>query len=398
MVGFGEGQLIVEGADYLIDTWDPSRGDDVKEVLASAADSELVDRDYLYFLRKLDGYCDRKAEEEEDVDPQYMLWLDGCKGYRNAYVLEVADGEGKAMYVMYEYKEDESSGGRKRKTPERHARGGALGMDVDSKLNLKERQSRKENKVRTNFGVSRNLSKEEKSDRGLNPSTKPKASCKWGVGAGRNDDAYSMFLDSLRVDGEEIVFVYRDGMEVRYEEDGHGRKSSNSRDGMEVRYEEDDHGRKSSNSRKRPLEADTSTSSDERTEEDRFWHDDQDDANLSFRERVIIRLGKPYDPKELTYLRKLAQQQKLIAYYRDTKRAGQLYTVPGHLGKSYLDCELELQKMFKKVELDDYKVLNLLRGFFFWLQHLPHDDSFKPWTDETCMKMILASGDGGYPR
>ncbi|GMY18860.1 villin-2 isoform X4, partial [Fagus crenata] len=47
-----------------------------------------------------------------------------------------------------------------------------------------------------------------------------------------------------------------------------------------------------------------------------------------------------------------------------------------------------LAKMIDLVECDRPKVLNLLRGFFYWLTNLSHHGAFQPWLDSSSLKMV----------
>ncbi|GAB2220926.1 hypothetical protein Droror1_Dr00012085 [Drosera rotundifolia] len=434
-----EDDLIVDGADYMLDARNPNFQQDVREFLASVP--VVADQDYVCFLTKLGEFCDRvrdeeaetEKEEEEEVEPWYKLWLDGVTGYKRAYVFEGIDGEGRNVLVVYEYREEEEQEkekkccGRKRKRVRadsanggddsssgkllREDKSGKMDLNPSSKLKaLYKHRSQatardssrgsgrlsREAKCVKNLNLSSELktsckrattmkmngcrgsgrtSREEKSGRNLKPSAELKALCqRRGEDSGK-DETYCKMLENVLVDGEDMVLPLN--------EDG------------QVRYEDDVHGEISAGCSKEPPQADTLSKppqADKRVEKDDLGQDDLEDDHLPFRERVLNLLRKPYDQEEHTRLRELAQLQKPIVYYREL-RANDVkpYTVPGHMGKSYLDHHPDLQKLLRKVEPNNDKVLKVLRGFFFWLKHLTNDGAFRPWKDEACRALMLAS-------
>ncbi|KAK4429607.1 hypothetical protein Salat_1261300 [Sesamum alatum] len=80
-----------------------------------------------------------------------------------------------------------------------------------------------------------------------------------------------------------------------------------------------------------------------------------------FRRQVLDVLRKPYDKEEY-----LEHQTRV--------RAG-----------SYLDYHPDVGKKLKKYRYKRRKRLAILRGFFFWLQHLTREGAFKPWKDRECL-------------
>ncbi|KAL2537207.1 uncharacterized protein Fot_18598 [Forsythia ovata] len=88
-------------------------------------------------------------------------------------------------------------------------------------------------------------------------------------------------------------------------------------------------------------------------------------GHSAFREQVINILRKPYNRQEYDELRRAVKARKT----EDSN--GDLCTGRKRsLGKSYLDDYRDLHRMLKKFEKDRRKNLNILRGFFFWLEVL----------------------------
>ncbi|XP_011102127.1 uncharacterized protein LOC105180157 [Sesamum indicum] len=80
-----------------------------------------------------------------------------------------------------------------------------------------------------------------------------------------------------------------------------------------------------------------------------------------FRRQMLDVLRKPYDKEE-------------YADHQARVRAG-----------SYLDYHPDVAKKLKKHRYNRRKRLAILRGFFFWLQHLTREGAFKPWKDGECL-------------
>lgn len=47
-----------------------------------------------------------------------------------------------------------------------------------------------------------------------------------------------------------------------------------------------------------------------------------------------------------------------------------------------------LAEMIKLHAMDRPKVLNLLRGFFYWLTNVAHEGAFRPWLDSACLEVM----------
>ncbi|KAG5611946.1 hypothetical protein H5410_023227 [Solanum commersonii] len=45
----------------------------------------------------------------------------------------------------------------------------------------------------------------------------------------------------------------------------------------------------------------------------------------------------------------------------------------------------------KRAGPDKDKKLNIMRGFFFWLEHLTQQDAFQPWEDAECLRTLPGS-------
>ncbi|KAI5671115.1 hypothetical protein M9H77_11479 [Catharanthus roseus] len=104
----------------------------------------------------------------------------------------------------------------------------------------------------------------------------------------------------------------------------------------------------------------------------------------NFRVEILEILRKPYDKEERERLMQEITKQKPQHKHRDLHSGG-VKVYPSHkMGKSLFDHYLVLKRKIEEVVAanNDLKQLNLLRGFFFWLQNLTDDESFIPWNDK----------------
>ncbi|GMH21594.1 hypothetical protein Nepgr_023436 [Nepenthes gracilis] len=247
----------------------------------------------------------------------------------------------------------------------------SLGVNANSALNSEDPKSRKRSRLKYSL---RDLSFRRCIERndcavemGYNINHSSPQNCKQEVQGDLVDETYQIFLNHLKVDGELIVFVHEDGKRLTYEDDEES----------------------SSGFQKETRKTAPSCSSDKLGKADQCCIEN---PNISFRERVMKILRKPFSRNELDKLWEEAKCRKPVIHYRQTRTGkDKPYTVPGHLGKSYLDHHNDLEDEIDKAKLDHCKVLNLLRGFFFWLQHLSNKGAFLPWKDELCKAVMPGS-------
>ncbi|XP_049369229.1 uncharacterized protein LOC125834094 isoform X5 [Solanum verrucosum] len=60
-------------------------------------------------------------------------------------------------------------------------------------------------------------------------------------------------------------------------------------------------------------------------------------------------------------------------------------------GKSLLSLHKGVNQEIKRAGPDKDKKLNIMRGFFFWLEHLTQQDAFQPWEDAECLQTLPGS-------
>ncbi|XP_014492272.2 uncharacterized protein LOC106754724 [Vigna radiata var. radiata] len=97
-----------------------------------------------------------------------------------------------------------------------------------------------------------------------------------------------------------------------------------------------------------------------------------------FEEKLMEELKAPFCEEEYKRLLHIITVRKPVQRHRDLRGGIIIYDEP-RLGKSYLDCNVDLAKRIKAAHGDHPRVLNLMRGFFYWLKNLSHDGAFMPW-------------------
>ncbi|XP_019190571.1 PREDICTED: uncharacterized protein LOC109185026 [Ipomoea nil] len=110
-----------------------------------------------------------------------------------------------------------------------------------------------------------------------------------------------------------------------------------------------------------------------------------------FRKKIIDILKKPYNQSEYEELSKDVKVRKPILKHLELRNGRDTLYPTSRKGKSYLDHHKDLKKILEKVRTDKHKRLNILRGFFFWLQNVTLVGVFKPWNDPTCLDIVPGS-------
>ncbi|CAA0840804.1 Unknown protein [Striga hermonthica] len=111
-----------------------------------------------------------------------------------------------------------------------------------------------------------------------------------------------------------------------------------------------------------------------------------------FRRQLMDVLKKPYDEKEYEKLWFDVELSKPEERHRELRHGRERSSATDKSGKSYLDYHSGLRRQLSKFPDDKPKLLNLLRGFFFWLEKSSQDNAFQPWNDAECLATRPDSG------
>ncbi|CDY35958.1 BnaA05g29920D [Brassica napus] len=115
--------------------------------------------------------------------------------------------------------------------------------------------------------------------------------------------------------------------------------------------------------------------------------DDESDSNCVFRKELMDVLEKPYDAGELLLLSAQASMKKPVSRCRELRKGRESSYETSELGQSYLEKVCDFDKEYKLADGDDKARLELLRGFFFYLENISLPGSFKPWLPENRKKL-----------
>ncbi|CAN6721021.1 unnamed protein product [Malus baccata var. baccata] len=115
----------------------------------------------------------------------------------------------------------------------------------------------------------------------------------------------------------------------------------------------------------------------------------RDASHSQFRNGLMKILNRPYDYEEYRRLLKEATHQKPLGYDRNLRNG--TCPIEEELRPSYLKQHIVLKRKIKAALGDRPRVLNLLRGFFYWLKNVAQDESFCPWNDSSCLKVLPPS-------
>ncbi|KAI4336487.1 hypothetical protein L6164_015009 [Bauhinia variegata] len=131
------------------------------------------------------------------------------------------------------------------------------------------------------------------------------------------------------------------------------------------------------------------------TNVEQWWHSNMVDTKerREFREKVMAILEKPYCEEEYKRLLQDINDRKRVQNHKDLRGRLKIYE-EDRLGKSFLDHHTDLAKRIASVQDDLPRVLNLLRGFFYWLKNLSHEGAFQPWRDSSCSEVLPATTAG----
>lgn len=403
--------------------------------------NELVDEDYGKFLNMIGECCEDDFVEEDDIDPHYKIFLENLREYGHSYSVEVYFNDQTSVCMKYEGDDgsslepqphtlrnlDKVSRSGRKKLPT--SRNDHLSSNPSKNLENCSREIEKDLEVnkRPEFVGGRQILTSHKRKRPLNPSKDLDKSSReikkdlelnkqlGFVGRGKMmnrrkinrplhpsknlgncsrkiekdmeqikhpahiDESYRAFLHCLRQDGNNMTVVTEKGRRWNYEEN-----DENSSDSDVIANDSAPH-----------CSVDNSTPfvtskvyDSSMNKQDNFATQLIKTEKSKFREKLMDILRKPYDEEEYGKLLHDASIRKPKLGNRELRgRFAKSYELDS-LAESYLQQHKDLKKKIDRFQSDRRIVLNLLRGFFFWLENLAHEGAFKPWSDKACLEVI----------
>ncbi|KAF2291320.1 hypothetical protein GH714_022858 [Hevea brasiliensis] len=272
-------------------------------------------------------------DDLDDIDSEYKMFLGNLREDGKAYVLEVSLKDGISVIINYE-------------------------VDDGPHSSCEVENLRKMRPSREAAGVTKH-------------DCKPEMECDM-------DESYKIFLNCLKREENNVVFVHESGAKVVYGED-----EDSSSDSEVIVMDTDPFGNENCTPfviSKQVVATDVDAIEDikDYSRNHCYW----------FMERVTEILKKPYDQKEYTKLLVDVHSHKPIIKEKELRNGRTRVCPVQGIRKSYLDLHPDLYTKIKSAGSDKPKILNLLRGFFFWLECMPHEGVFKPWMDSSCLEVL----------
>ncbi|KAF8011121.1 hypothetical protein BT93_J1668 [Corymbia citriodora subsp. variegata] len=190
------------------------------------------------------------------------------------------------------------------------------------------------------------------------------------------DESYLAFLHCVKEDDSIIEFTSDNGKQIRYEED-------DEESSCEVEMLAGDDISKCEEFVTMKLSKDPIT-----IDSKHFADDSGSSSGTVFRKKLMGILKMPYDVKEHEDLSQRVRHKRQKKVEKSLRRGRDFTSSLGQRCKSYLELYKDLAKKLKLVQGDCHRNLNLLRGFFFWLENVPKEGAFKPWLDPACLEVL----------
>ncbi|GAA0143801.1 hypothetical protein LIER_04402 [Lithospermum erythrorhizon] len=362
-------------------------GNSVKE---SGKDKDLSDKDLDGDDHVGNSVENFENEDSDDADPPYKLFWSHVKGDGKSFTFEIKYENGNLKTIEYQ-KEEPIDSWHNPKT-RRNMNNVVENRRKRSRSEPKKSKSEKRGCLRSLSREKSNIPSRKHTSRNqsvscLQPKLNKDGLGKMGevkleipLGVGRNiikkeqesliEEDYQCFLSSAEVVSNIIHLPLKSDKRIVYDEEVdlgyvvcHDVKTVSPRSSGENNVEEDDSCQILGSS---------------------FGAD-------QLREKVMSNLRKPFDDQEYNTLWNVVTQKHNISRPMEL-RFGRDKSVPTEIkGKSYLEQHEALRREIEAVPDDKYKRLNLLRGFFFWLQHVAWGSTFKPWEDGACLAVMPGS-------
>lgn len=349
----------------------------------------MIDKHYLTFLahiRQTGIY-----ESDDELDPQYVKFLKSLRKDGKSYTLFTNFEDGEPLCLKYE-EDDELNDVHVPQMPRKNMSNvviasSGLMKEGNGEMRKRGRKCRGQALEISTLGEYKDLKKEfrDSGEPYLDASHRKSARNDIIPAAGRRgmencDPCYKIFLDNIKSEYPLIVKIGDSIIEYENVEspaDSEILVTSNVLD-----FNVGNHN---------PFVASKEfiTSSVEHMEQPSTRY------HSSFKDRLMAVLKKPYN--EMEYKRLMSEIKKRRpknGRHRDLRGDASLRSYPtDEHNESYLEKHADLKVKMMEATMNRPKQLNLLRGFFFWLQNLAHDGAFPPWKDPMCLKVNLSGED-----
>ncbi|CAK9152039.1 unnamed protein product [Ilex paraguariensis] len=361
------------------------------------------DDDYECFLKVLledsePGHSGREGEDDDDgddddddddKDPQYKMFMERVKEHGKSYILEVAVQNGVAVFIKYEAEEgsDDICGPQARKTlsnivkekieAAKNSNTVHKMYQVESprilrscmrkeKRNAEKIEAAKtSNTVHKMYQVEsprilRSCMRKEKRnavfEKDLSSKSEPYHKSDM---VSSMEDSYELFLSSVKTKGDHLVLQFKNCEPVTYEKDD----VENSSDSRILKM---DNSLFCEDGNDTPFGTSRGFDASMLEDDCKFLGNHCRNDHSQFRDKLMDILRKPYDKHEFDELwrdlrARLPMERSRVLRGRTTSYSAD------KCGKSYLDHHSDLKKKIKAFQHDRSKLLNIFRGFFYWL-------------------------------
>ncbi|XP_010055958.2 uncharacterized protein LOC104444069 isoform X2 [Eucalyptus grandis] len=174
------------------------------------------------------------------------------------------------------------------------------------------------------------------------------------------DESYLAILHCAKEDGSIIEFTSANGKQIRYEEDD---EEDDEESSCEVEMLAGEDISKCEEFVTRKLSKDPIT-----VDSKHFADDPGSSSGTVFRKKLMGVLKMPYDVKEHEDLSRRVRHKRQKTVEKSLRQGRDFTSSLRQRCKSYLELHKDLATELKLVRADFPRNLNLLRGFFFWLE------------------------------
>ncbi|XP_008791669.2 uncharacterized protein LOC103708496 [Phoenix dactylifera] len=296
---------------------------------------------------------------EADVDAEYKLFLEHLRVDGKSYVFEmvIGGGSGPPLRLKYEEDDDDSEVIQSRSPGSRGSVSSAA-RSFAGRKRLKGQNSKL--KLSEVFAPCSLVAAE------------------WEDGS-MVDENYQKFLSHVRVYNGSMILELDNNVVVRYEEEVDEEEAGEERVEQLLPATED-LGKSnvvSVSMELQPYDASLQLSDTCATEEGCCSVETVScGIPASFEIRLMSILQQPFDQKEYDKLMEMATVRTPKMRSKELRNETKIYPTK-ELGLSYLEYFPELARRMENK--DCHERLDLLRGFFFWLQNVGHDGAYMPW-------------------
>ncbi|PIA28377.1 hypothetical protein AQUCO_07000006v1 [Aquilegia coerulea] len=304
--------------------------------------------------------CGSQSSGEDDVDPDYKIFLDNVREDEYSYIFERKKEDGTTVFLKYEEDNDKLIED-------------SILIDEGAHLDYNSSPENVKDLTDNDFGKKNGSPAEQ--PRHVTPHWFL-SDCKPGT-LSCADESYLRFLDHVWVEGDSLTFKY-EGVIVKYGDDSkvaadpEGLQQTDAVCGNEMKL-----------TQYMELKTSNVAMSEDDSDSVQFICSGKGDHEKEFRRLLRKEISKPYDKYEYKDSLKRARVRKWVDLDKETRRTS--FSVPTkRKRKSYLGHHPDLKGLLEAALKEHFprkRALALLRCLFFHVKYRPHPGYFVPWTN-----------------